>query len=55
MLNWYCCFIDLLRTDAVTEKLERSYKRHAITDVTKGKLGRLLEIFMTIFGVLSYK
>ena len=54
MLNWYCCFIDLLGIDALTEQLEHSYKRRAITDVTKRKLERLLEIFITIFGALSY-
>ena len=49
MLNWYCRCIDLSRIDAVTEQLEHSYKRRAITDVTKGKLERLLEIVMTIY------
>ena len=44
MLYWYCCFIDLLGTEAGIEQLEHSYKRRAITDVTKGKLERLLEI-----------
>ena len=46
-------FYRLLRIDAVAEQWERSYKGHAISDVTKGKLERLLEIFMTIFAVLS--